>query len=71
MVDAVPFVVYDSPSESVGWAEGVDVEVVALVDFFFDLELLDEVCGVDVCGGAVDANFLESETSGGLGCERP
>lgn len=50
VVDAVPFVVHDSPSEAVGWAEGVDVEVIALVDFFFDLELLDEVCRVRVCG---------------------
>ena len=71
MVDAVPFVVHDSPAEAVGWAEGVDVEVVALVDFFFDLELLDEVCRVRVCGGAVDADFLQTQTTGGLGCKRP
>jgi hypothetical protein len=71
VVDAVPFVVHDSPSESVGWADGVDAVVVALVDFFFDLELFDEVRGVGVCGGAVDADLLQTQASGRLGCERP
>ena len=71
MVDAVPFVVHDSPAEPVGWADGVDAVVVALVDFFFDFELFDEVCGMGVCGGAVDADFLQAQTSGGLWSERP
>lgn len=71
MVCAVPFVLHDAPAEAVGWADGFDAVVFALVDFFLDVEGFDGFDGGGVCARAVDSNSLKPEAVACLGGQCP